>query len=75
MINYPPLLPVGSNANPVKKKSSRRVVAASATDKRKAHLQEDHRRMRDRRTRRGAKQLVDRRTGPERRRPSIDLSV
>ena len=74
MVNFPPLLPVGSQTHTVQRNSLRRTIPSSGAEKREARPQ-DRRRMRDRRARRGSKQLMDRRNGPERRRSSIDLSV
>ncbi len=73
MINFPPTIPVGSTAHTIKKTPTQRIAPSSATDKRETRL--DRRRMSDRRSRRGSKQVMDRRYGLERRRSSIDLSV
>lgn len=74
MVNFPPTQPVGSGATPVNKPSVRRINQSTAARKRQASAV-DRRRMNDRRRSRGAKQIMDRRTGLDRRRSSIDLSV
>ena len=74
MVNFPPTLPVGSVTGTIKNSSTRRTTPSNATQKREMQYS-DRRRMQDRRGRRGAKQVMDRRSGPERRRTSIDLSV
>lgn len=74
MVNFPPTNPVGSAATPVNKPTVRRVNQSTAAANRQASAV-DRRRMNDRRMRRGSKQIMDRRTGMDRRRSSIDLSV
>lgn len=74
MVNFPPTLPVGNGAHIVSKPTTRRVAQSNAAGKREA-IALDRRRMKDRRSRRGAKQIMDRRAGGERRRSIIDLSV
>lgn len=74
MVNFPSINPVGSSAVPVKKTASRKVYQSTAAEKREM-LAVDRRRHNDRRQRRSAKQVMDRRSGMERRRSSIDLSI
>ena len=75
MVNFPSTLPVGSAAVPVRKSTVRRVTESTAAEKREAAAV-DRRRRKDRRSRRGAgKWVMDRRTGADRRRSSIDLSI
>ena len=74
MVNFPPTIPVSNTTPTTWKGPSHRIVPSSATDKRETRMLE-RRRMRDRRSRRGAKQVMDRRYGLERRRSSIDLSI
>lgn len=74
MVNFPPTIPVGSSARTVETSRNTRIVPSSAADKRETRAI-DRRRMYDRRARRSARQIMDRRSGPERRRASIDLSV
>lgn len=75
MVNFPPTQPLGSAAVPVSRPVTNRSVAqANATKKREAYAA-DRRRRKDRRTQRGVKQIMDRRTGGDRRRSTIDLSV
>jgi hypothetical protein len=74
MINFPPTLPATTATPPSNKSPSRRISPSSNLNKR-AYQILDRRRMRDRRSRRGGSQLIDRRYRPERRRSSIDVSV
>lgn len=75
MVNFPPTLPVGSAATPVAKPAAhQRVTQSTAAAKRQAFVA-DRRRMNDRRARRHSKQIMDRRSGIDRRRSSIDLSI
>ena len=54
--------------------SNRRTKETVAAEQREGEIS-DRRRKRDRRSGGGAKQVMDRRSGLERRRPRIDLSV
>lgn len=74
MVNFPPTLPVGHIAPNSKATRSRRIVPSSAADRHETHSI-DRRLLRDRRDRRGKAQIMDRRSGPERRRSSINFSV
>lgn len=74
MVNFPPTLPVGHTAPHSRPAISRRIVPSSAADKRETHST-DRRLLRDRRDRRGQAQIMDRRSGPERRRSSINFCV
>lgn len=74
MVNFPSVNPVGSAAIPARKSTTRKVSESTAAEKREI-LAVDRRRRNDRRQRRGAKQIMDRRSGMERRRSSIDLSI
>ena len=75
MINFPVnngvATPVTSSAGQAR---SRRIVPSSAADKREV-LVSERRLKRDRRDRRGQKQVMDRRAGNDRRRSVIDFSV
>ena len=73
MVNFPPL-PIGSSAQPLKRHKTRRIVPSTAADKREDQ-DLDRRLKRDRRGRRGEQQVMDRRSGSNRRRSSINLSV
>ena len=74
MVNFPPTTPINTSTPTTWKGPTRRIVPSSAADKRETRALE-RRRMRDRRSRSGAKQVMDRRYGLERRRSSIDLSI
>lgn len=74
MVNFPTTLRTGSAATPVTKPTVARVKQSVAAEKRQAFVV-DRRRMTDRRSRRQAKQVMDRRTGIDRRRSNIDLSI
>ncbi|WP_101757087.1 hypothetical protein [Oceanicoccus sp. KOV_DT_Chl] len=75
MINFPVNNAVNTPASSsLAKANSRRIVPSSAADKRDI-LAADRRFKRDRRGRRGSKQVMDRRAGADRRRSSIDFSV
>ena len=75
MVNFPPTLPVGSAARPVSKPATNRSVSQSGAAKKREVYVSDRRRSKDRRSRRGVKQIMDRRSGGDRRRSTIDLSV
>ncbi len=74
MVNFYPTNPVGSAATPVKKQATRPAAPPNPTDNREA-LAVDRRRQGDRRRRRNAPRIMDRRTGADRRRSRIDYSV
>jgi hypothetical protein len=74
MVNFPTTYAAPSSTTSTKTDNQRRIVPSSAADKRETR-DIDRRLSRDRRGRRGAKQVMDRRFGPERRRSSISFSV
>ncbi|ARN75776.1 hypothetical protein [Oceanicoccus sagamiensis] len=74
MVNFPTTYTAPSATAPRKASSQRRIVPSSAADKRETR-DIDRRLNRDRRGRRGSKQVMDRRSGPERRRSTISFSV
>ncbi len=74
MVNFPPTIPVGQTPPSVKKNNDRRIVPTIAADKKQSVLT-DRRGVRDRRSRRRLKQIMDRRSGADRRRSSINLSI
>ena len=74
MINFPPNRPIDRPADSGLNRRTRRAAPSSATVKRESTAV-DRRGLRDRRSRKGAQQVIDRRTGAERRRASIDFSV
>lgn len=75
MVNFPPIQPTGNTTYTARTSPERRVVTSSAEAKREQKVLE-RRQMRDRRRRRGLKQIMDRRAGgTDRRRASIDLNV
>jgi hypothetical protein len=75
MINFYPNLPVGSSSQPTPKTQANLVAPSNATNNnREMHIRE-RRAMHNRRTPRDGKQVIDRRSGPERRRSTISFSV
>ncbi|MCP3908458.1 MAG: hypothetical protein GY712_10635 [Oceanicoccus sp.] len=74
MVNFPTTYATPSSTAPSKTANQPRVVQSSATGKREAGAI-DRRLNRDRRGRSSAKQVMDRRSGPERRRSSISFNV
>ena len=74
MVNFPTTQPVGSITKPAIKSKTSEVVPSNAAVTRQLKMAERRRRQ-DRRGRRGAKQVMDRRSGPERRRSSISINV
>lgn len=74
MVNFPTSQPVGSINKPAIKSKTLQVAPSNAAATRQLKMT-DRRRQQDRRGRRGAKQVMDRRSGPERRRSSISIKV
>ncbi len=74
MLHFPTISPPGSPSSTARQPTNRRANPTGGADKREA-VAVDRRRLRDRRTRRGARQIMDRRSGTDRRRASIDLSI
>ncbi len=74
MVNFPTTIVPITGTTTSRKGSARRVASSTAAENRETHSI-DRRTRRDRRSRRGQKQIMDRRSGPERRRSTIDFSV
>ena len=73
MINFPKI-PQGGASRSVQTPLTRRSVPSTAADSQK-HRTLERRQTIDRRKRRGEKHVIDNRSGADRRRSSIDLSI
>lgn len=74
MVNFPTSYAAPGSTMPTRAANQRRIVPSSAADKREANAI-DRRLTKDRRGGRVAKQVMDRRSGSERRRSTINFSV
>lgn len=74
MVNFPTSYAAPSTIMPTRTANQRRIVLSRAADKREAYAI-DRRLTKDRRGGRVAKQVMNRRSGSERRRSTISFSV
>ena len=75
MINLPPIRRMSPASTTVTDRNRQTSVTSTASTSRRQAVASDRRYRHDRRTRRGEKQVMDRRTGMDRRRSAISFKV